>query len=328
MTTETMKRRLRRVAAKANQKKQADRRTARKTLIAKLEKRAEDGPKSRSFEEQEGGASSSAADAYDRKKNLPKSKGDDAKLDYKWEAGEGYPNDGDSPADMGSGSPDIASDGKKSKQKALDEADEQRRKNTSEMEPMSASSPSRPRPKLSSTDKRRQARRKRIAQLRASLQKTALDGTDSMLSEHARDDAEWKGREDEAKKLLNQRKKSPGEAPKDVIQKAYAVIQLPEFLKSMLPKLEQANEELSHQINLGDMKGISQALPAAVNALTQMMQKVMPAARGAAQLKVQLRAASAKSRKARRMHARLSRLEDELSRSRTLIRMALAHFRI
>lgn len=253
MTTKSMKQRLRRVAGKAANKKKAARRSSRRALINHLEKEASDA-KSRSFDEQAGGAKGSATDQYDRKKNLPSPKGDDAEMDYDWEAGEGYPSDGNSPAGLGSG--DKSESGKsKSKQQALDDADEERRKNTSEMEPMTHNDPSRPRPKLSSA-KRRQWRRKRIAELKKAL-----------TDEEARnlDTTELSSKDLGNPMSKEQVAKMDAKAPASARKNAFKVYQLakekiPALFGSGGQAIAQANDQLEDAIMSNDLRKMKAAM--------------------------------------------------------------------
>jgi len=324
MTTETMKQRLRRVAAKANQKKAAGRRTSRKKLIARLEKEAAEAAdhKSRSFDEQSGGASTSAADKYDRKKkNKPSTRGDDPKTDYDWEAGEGYPNEGSSSADLGSGQPDAGSK-KKSKQQALDEADEERRKNTSDMDPMDASNPSRPRPKLSSAQ-RREWRRKRIAQLKKSLSKVAFNPEGDPEMKKMFSDME-------AEDAAAQSPRTKGVAPKQVRVQADQIQKtLGKALAQFLPKLQEANSDLEMAVTGGKLDEIKGALNKVLTTSQFVMKNVLIPQGGQMQkLMMGLRQASVQDDRLRQTYLRLSRMNEELSRSRTLVRMAASHIRI
>lgn len=317
MTTESMKQRVRRVASKAAQKKGATRRSARQRLIAKLEKEGQD-TKSRSFDEQPGGGSGSADDQYDRKKNLPKSRGDDPKTDYDWEQGEGYPHGGDS-AGLGSGGGEDL-EATKQKQKALDEATEEHRKNTSEMEPMTHGDPSRPRPKLSSA-KRRKWRRKKMAQLKASLSKTAFDPEGDpemkkMFSDMAAEDAAAKA--PKPKGIGKSRELGPLLQLQQNIGKGLA---------TFLPKLQEANSDLEMAVTGGKMSEIKGALHKVMTVFQMTMKNVlMP--HGARIKKILGVQAAANDARFKVTYARLSRLDEELSRSRTLIRMAATHIRI
>lgn len=320
MTTESMKQRLRRVAAQAAQKKKASRREARRRLIARLEKDATD-VKSRSFEEQTGGGKGSAADEYDRKSNLPKPKGDDPKLDYDWEAGEGYPNEGTSSAGLGSGGPDAGGKSK-SKQQALDEASEKNKKNTSEMEEVTKTDPSRPRPKLSAA-KRRAWRKKRIAELKQALSKNAFnpEGDPEMKQMFQ------KMEEDDAAARAPRTK---GVAPKEVRVKADQLQKtLGKALAQFLPKLQEANDNLEMAVTGGKLAEIKGALGQLLTTTQFVMKNVLVPQGGQLQkLMMGLRQASAKDERFKVTYTRLARMDEELSRARTLIRMAAGHVRI
>jgi len=316
-----MKARLRRVAAQASKKKTAARREARRNAIARLEKEAGDA-KSRSFDEQPGGGTGSAADKYDRKKGLPKTKGDDPNMDYDWEAGEGYPFKGD-PAGLGSGGSDA--DSTKQKQKALDDADAKRKELTSETPAMTDGSPSRPRPKLSSTKKKRINRRKKIAALKASLTKTAFNPEGDPKMRKVFDDMDAPG-------PLDKKPAAPskGIAPKqtrievDTLQKSIG-----KALAQFLPKLQEANDDLESAVTGGKMDEIRRSLSNLMSVSKFVMRNVLVPHGGKMQkVLMSLRQASAKKSKVGVTATRLARMDDEMSRSRALIRMAASHIHL
>ena len=319
MTTESMKQRIRRVAAQASQKKGSSRRSARRSLITRLEKEAAD-VKSRSFEEDKGGGKGSAEEQYDRKKGLPKPKGDDPNLENPYEPGEGYPHSGD-PAGLGSGGEDPKKS--KAKQKALDEAAEENRKNTSEMEPFTHGDPSRPRPKLSSA-KRRAWRKKKMAELKSALYKNAFNPEGDpemkkMFSDMAADDAAAK------------KPKSKGVAPKEQLKPLLVLQQnIGKGLATFLPKLQEANSDLEMAVTGGKMQEIRDSLNKLMSVFQMTMQNVLIPHGGRIKkmLGVVPRQAAAQSKRFKVLHTRVARLDEELSRSRSLIRMAATQVRI
>lgn len=321
MTTKSMKQRIRRVATQAAQKKGATRRSSRQTLIAKLEKEAQD-TKSKSFDEQPGGGTGSADDQFDRKKNLPKSKGDDPKTDYDWEQGEGYPHASDQEKSLGSGGDDP--EATKQKQQALDEAAEENRKNTSEMEPMTHGDPSRPRPKLSSV-KRRKWRRKKMAQLKASLSKTAFNPEGDpemkkMFSDMAAEDTAPKAPAPKPKGVGSSQQLKPLLALSQNIGKGLSV---------WLPKLQEANSDLEMAITGGKIGEIKGHMGKLMTTFQGVMRNVLvPHGSRMQKLLGGLRQASVKDKRFKVTYTRLARMDEELSRSRTLIRMAAGHVRI
>lgn len=319
MTTKSMKQRMRRVATQAAQKKGAIRRSARQALIANLEKGAQD-TKSRSFEEQSGGEKGSADEQYDRKKVLPKTRGDDPKTDYDWEQGDGYPHASDQEKSLGSGGDDP--EATKKKQQALDEAAEENRKNTSEMEPITHNAPSRPRPKLSSA-KRRKWRREKMTQLKASLSKTAFDpGGDpemkKMFSDMAAEDAAAKA--PQTKGVGSSQQLKPLLALSQNIGKGLSV---------WLPQLQEANSDLEMAITGGKIGEIKGQLGKLLSTFQGVMQNVLvPHGTRMQKLLGGLRQAAVKDKRFKVTYTRLARMDEELSRSRTLIRMAAGHVRI
>jgi hypothetical protein len=330
-----------RVATQAAKKKGASRRSARRRLIARLEKEAADS-KSRSFDEQPGGGKGSADDQYDRKKNLPKPKGDDANLDYPWEQGEGYPHSSDAPGLGSGGGEDLKKT--KQKQKALDESDEQNKKNTSEMEPYTHGDPSRPRPKLSSA-KRRAWRKKKIAQLKKSLSKTALTEEELKVRERME-------KEDAAKQQLQQQQQQPREKPADEAsmdsgKAAFKIMNsiggdgtkenpgLLGRLANISKRLHAGNEELSHRLTEGKSHEMAAALGLVMSPLQDVIKYVVPEATAITKLMHGLQremggrtASTKKAKRYRRVHANVVRFNDELSRARTLVNLAVSQIRI
>lgn len=312
MMTKSMRQRLRRVSAKAAKKKSNSRRSSRRSLIARLEKDSD--VKSRSFDEQSGGPSGTADDQYDRKKGLPKTRGDDPKLDYTWEQGEGYPHGGDE-AGLGSGAgKDLKS--KKQKQKALDEADEERRKDTSEMEPLTHTKPSRPRPKVSSA-KRRSWRKKKIAALKKQLDKTAFNAEG----------------DPEMKKMFSDMEQGDSPAAKPTRTKGVAdkstrvsAFKIHKTIAKFLPKMQEANDNLEMAVTGGKTNEITAAMVKLMSTSRFVIKNVLiPQGGQMTKLLSGLRQASVKDKRFTVIATRLARMDAEFSRSRTLIRMAASY---
>ena len=302
MSTNKMKERMSRVVASAHAK-------ARREKIAELEK----ATKSFSSDKDDGKGSKpsgTASDKFKKNKNQPKPKGDkkDSKLDKS--TGEaspvGYPFSGDTDGGLGKGAPKKTN--KKSKQKALNEAKDKAKSLTSDIPKLKDT----PKPKLSAAE-HREWRRAKIAEL-----KTAL------LPGQAPDD-EMDAEELSEKDMIGVQR--PGDAGKEqrlpavkVLEKAKAI------LPALTQQLQQANDMLEEAVvgnNLQKIKGALAFMLTKVQELTKG--QIVPLGATIRKLMSQLspkQASSAKYASVTQSAQLVQKLDDELSRSKHLMRMA------
>jgi len=302
MSTERMKNRISRVVSATKAK-------VRRERIAELESSL----KSKSTDKDDGKGSKpkqTASDKYKKDKVQPKVKGDkkNSKLDKS--TGEaspvGYPFSGDTEGGLGKGAP--KKDSKKSKQTALNDAKKKAKELSSDMPELKST----PKPKLSSAESR-EWRKAKIAEL-----KTAL------LPGQASDD-EMDTEELSEKDMIGVQR--PGDAAK---QQRMPAVKVLEKAQAILPvvtqQLQQANDMLEEAVvgnNLQKIKGALAFMLTKVQELTKG--QIVPLGATIRKLMSQLspkQASSAKYASVTQSSHLLSKLDDELSRSQHLMRMA------
>jgi len=301
MSTTKMQDRVSRVMTAARSK-------ARKEKIAELEKAI----KSKSSDKDDGAgpkAKGTAADKFKKNKSQPKVKGDkkDSKLDKS--TGEavpvGYPFDGDTKGGLGKGSP--PKDTKKSKQKALSDAKNKAKELSSDTPKLKST----PKPKLSSAAEQREWRRAKIAELKTALMPASDDEMDTEeLSE---------------KDMLGVQR--PGDASKEQRLPAVKVLEKAQtILPAITQQLQQANDMLEEAVvgnNLQKIKGALAFMLTKVQELTKG--QIVPLGATIRKLMSQLspkQASSAKYASVTQSAQLLTKLDEELSRSKHLMRMA------
>jgi len=316
-TNKSMASRIQRVQASARRKKIAELEskpalTSRKRKIAELEaalKKAE-GAKSESTDKDDGKGKKpgqTAADKYDRKKVQPKPKGDkaDAKLDKPTGDAEpvGYPNKGDVDGSLGKGSP--KKDSKKTKQTALNDADKKRKELTSETPPLKST----PKPKLSSAD-RKDWRKSKIAELKkALLNQTELDDLNT-------DEVNPKDMQDVTGKATKEQR----------VPAAQIMQQVQKLVPALTQQLSQANDMLEDAVMGSDLQKIKGALAFLLTKIQNITKsQIVPLGATIRKLMGTLSPKQASSEKfasvVESAHM-VSKLEDEFSRSKHLMRMA------
>ncbi len=313
MTSKNMASRIRRVQAAARKKKIAELEgnavSPRRQKIAELEAELKQAVKSKSKDKDDGKGKkpgATASEKYDRKKVQPKPKGkkDESKLDKSTGDAEpvGYPFSGDTQGGIGSGKP--KSDSKKSKQKALNDADKKRKELTSETPGLKKT----PKPKLSAAEQR-DWRRAKIAELKKALTSEEIENLDTTELESS-----------DLQDITDQASKKQRVPAAQVLEQAKKLVPL------MTQQLQQANDMLEDAIMGNNLQKVKGALAFLLTKIQQVTKgEIVPLGATIRKLMGTLSAKQASSEKYASLvqgaHM-ISKLDEEFSRSKHLMRMA------